>query len=363
VTEMVTGIDLVEQMIRVAAGEKLSITQNDVKLKGWAIESRVYAEDPVRGFLPSIGRLTKYRPPADSATVRVDTGIYEGSEISMFYDPMIAKLITYGPSREDAVLSMRHALDAYYIRGITHNIPFLSAIMTHPRFLSGNITTGFIAEEYPDGFAGGALSADGRVTLIAVATLINAVDVERAARISGKMNDSSPDYGRDWVATIEGEDVPVTFSRTGKGYDVLIDGTSCPIETAWTPGQPVVTGMAGGRPVSVEVDRRSEGYLLTYDGVSLPVVVRTPRAAQLARLMPEKVAPDTSRMLLCPMPGLVVSIEVAEGEDVKAGQAAAVVEAMKMENILRVERDGVIAKINVKAGDSLAVDDVIMEFK
>ncbi|RMF12571.1 MAG: acetyl-CoA carboxylase biotin carboxylase subunit [Alphaproteobacteria bacterium] len=363
VTELVTGIDLVEQMIRVAAGEKLSISQEDVKLNGWAIESRVYAEDPFRGFLPSIGRLTRYRPPAESESVRVDTGIYEGSEISMFYDPMIAKLITYGKTRDEAILAMRQALDSYYIRGISHNISFLSAIMNHPRFIEGRLTTGFIAEEYPDGFHGGVLSADGRTTLIAVATMMNAVEVGRAGQISGKLTDEPPSYGNDWVVSVDGEEVPVTFGLTDVGCQVLIDGTVIPVETDWMPGEPVVHGKVGGRQVAVEVDRLQEGYLLTHDGVSLPVVVRTPRAAELAKLMPEKVAPDTSKMLLCPMPGLVVSIDVAEGEEVKAGQALAVVEAMKMENILRAERDGVVASIKAKPGDSLAVDDVIMEFE
>jgi propionyl-CoA carboxylase alpha chain len=363
VTELITGIDLVEQMIRVAAGEKLPLTQDEVTLKGWAVESRVYAEDPLRGFLPSIGRLTRYVPPAETETVRVDTGIYEGSEISMFYDPMIAKLVTYGETRTEAIAAMRQALDEYYIRGINHNISFLSAIMNHPRFIKGAMTTGFIAEEYPDGFEGGVLSADGRSTLIAVATMMNSMEAGRAGQISGKMSEDGPSYGNDWVVHIEGEDVPVSFGLTQDGCQVLVDGSLLPIETDWTPGKPVVRGKVGGRTVAVEVDRLQEGYTLTHDGVSIPVVVRSPRAAQLAKLMPEKVAPDTSKLLLCPMPGLVVSIDVAEGDEIKAGQSLAVVEAMKMENILRAERDGVVSAIKVKAGDSLAVDDIIMEFE
>ncbi|HEY8352421.1 MAG TPA: acetyl-CoA carboxylase biotin carboxylase subunit [Sphingomonadales bacterium] len=363
VTEMITGIDLVEQMIRVAAGEKLSIRQEDVKLNGWAIESRVYAEDPLRNFLPSIGRLTRYQPPAESDSVRVDTGIYEGSEISMYYDPMIAKLITHAPTRAEAIEAMRQALDAYYIRGISHNISFLTAIMNHPRFQEGRLTTGFIAEEYPDGFSGGTLSAEAREALAAVATLCHVADVKRQAQISGKMEKAAPRFGADWVVTLGDEDIPTRLHDAAERCEVLVGDSLVPIETDWVPGRPIVQGHVGGRTVSIQVDRLAEGFRVTYDGVSVRALVRTPRAAELAKLMPVKTPPDTSKMLLCPMPGLVVSIEVQEGDEIKAGQTLAVVEAMKMENILRAERDGKVVKINAKKGDSLAVDAVIMEFE
>ncbi len=362
VTEMITGIDLVEQMIRVAAGEKLKIAQKDVKLNGWAVESRVYAEDPLRNFMPSIGRLTRYLPPQENDRVRVDTGIYEGAEISMYYDPMIAKLVTYGPTRAEAIESMREALDAYYIRGINHNISFLTAIMNHPRFQEGRLSTGFIAEEYPDGFAGGHLSDEARRALAAAATMMQVTEVGRQSQISGRIDEHAPRYGNEWVVTLDKQEVITSFSLTKTGCAILVGDVLVPMDTDWTPGKPLLQGHVGGRPMSIQVDKLAEGYRLTFDGVSLRALVRSPRTAELARLMPEKLPPDTSKYLLCPMPGLVVNIEVKEGEEVKAGQALAVVEAMKMENILRAERDATVGKIVAKKGDSLAVDAVIMEF-
>ncbi|RIK93320.1 MAG: acetyl-CoA carboxylase biotin carboxylase subunit [Proteobacteria bacterium] len=362
VTEMITGIDLVEQMIRVAAGEKLKIAQKDVKLNGWAVESRVYAEDPLRNFMPSIGRLTRYLPPQENDRVRVDTGIYEGAEISMYYDPMIAKLVTYGPTRAEAIESMREALDAYYIRGINHNISFLTAIMNHPRFQEGRLSTGFIAEEYPDGFAGGHLSDEARRALAAAATMMQVTEVGRQSQISGRIDEHAPRYGNEWVVTLDKQEVITSFSLTKTGCAILVGDVLVPMDTDWTPGKPLLQGHVGGRPMSIQVDKLAEGYRLTFDGVSLRALVRSPRTAELARLMPEKLPPDTSKYLICPMPGLVVNIEVKEGEEVKAGQALAVVEAMKMENILRAERDATVGKIVAKKGDSLAVDAVIMEF-
>ena len=363
VTEEITGIDLVEQMIRVADGEKLAFGQDDVTLNGWAIETRVYAEDPFRNFLPSIGRLTRYRPPVETGGVRVDTGVYEGAEITMFYDPMIAKLVTHGTTRQDAIAKQRAALDAYYIRGISHNIPFLSAVMAHPRFQEGRLTTGFIAEEYPDGFAGGELADETRIAMIAIAAFINAVERSRASQIDGRIRDLTPAQDQQWVVAIDGVEAVATLAPTEGGAEVALDGRKVAVDSGWVPGDPVFSGRIDGRAIHVEVDRLDLGYRLTTDGVAQTVTVLSPRAAELARLMPERQEADTSQFLLCPMPGLVVSISVAAGDEVKAGQPLAVVEAMKMENILRAERDAVVATIKATPGDSLAVDDVILEFE
>ena len=363
VTEEITGIDLVEQMIRVADGEKLAFGQDDVTLNGWAVETRVYAEDPFRNFLPSIGRLTRYRPPVETGGVRVDTGVYEGAEITMFYDPMIAKLVTHGTTREDAIAKQRAALDAYYIRGISHNIPFLSAVMAHPRFQEGRLTTGFIAEEYPDGFSGGELADETRIAMVAIAAFINAVERSRASQIEGRIHDLTPAQDQEWVIAIDGVEAVATLAPTEGGAEVALDGRKVAVDSGWVPGDPVFSGRIDGRAIHVEVDRLDLGYRLTTDGVAQTVTVLSPRAAELARLMPERQEADTSQFLLCPMPGLVVSISVAAGDEVKAGQPLAVVEAMKMENILRAERDAVVATIKATPGDSLAVDDVILEFK
>ena len=363
VTEEITGIDLVEQMIRVADGEKLAFGQDDVTLNGWAVETRVYAEDPFRNFLPSIGRLTRYRPPVETGGVRVDTGVYEGAEITMFYDPMIAKLVTHGTTREDAIAKQRAALDAYYIRGISHNIPFLSAVMAHPRFQEGRLTTGFIAEEYPDGFSGGELADETRIAMVAIAAFINAVDRSRASQIEGRIHDLTPAQDQEWVIAIDGVEAIATLAPTEGGAEVALDGRKVAVDSGWVPGDPVFSGRIDGRAIHVEVDRLDLGYRLTTDGVAQTVTVLSPRAAELARLMPERQEADTSQFLLCPMPGLVVSISVAAGDEVKAGQPLAVVEAMKMENILRAERDAVVATIKATPGDSLAVDDVILEFE
>ncbi len=363
VTELITGVDLVEQMIRVAYGEKLTLAQDDIKLNGWAMETRVYAEDPLRGFLPSIGRVVKYSPPEESDNVRVDTGIYEGSEISMYYDPMIAKLITYGESRDQAIQHMRQALDRYYIRGLCHNIAFLADVLNSKRFQSGNITTNYIAEEYPDGFNGGALTDETKKVMIAVAQTVHSFEMGRQAHISDKMNQDAPDYKDTWVITIDGENYKSSFFATEDGCAVLCNDETHTILSEWLPGNPFFEANVNGNDVCVEVDKLLDGYLLTYNGVSEKICIRTPREAELASLMPEKMPPDMSAFLLCPMPGLIVSIDVAEGDEVKAGQTLCVVEAMKMENILRAEKDTVIKKVSAKAGDSLAVDEMIIEFE
>jgi propionyl-CoA carboxylase alpha chain len=363
VTEMITGVDLVEQMIRVAAGEKLAIRQEDVTLNGWAMECRVYAEDPIRGFLPSIGRIRRYQPPAQNSHVRVDSGIFEGAEISMFYDPMIAKLITHAPTRDQAIAEMRGALDRFYIRGIEHNISFLSAVLGHPRFGAGRLSTGFIAEEYPDGFQGAVLDDEGRAAAISLAVLIHQREIARRMSISGQSAAWRPVSFDQWAVSLDGEEHVVGVSRVDRGFDVDFADYIHNIRGDWRPGEPVFEGTFNGRHVSFEIDRLAEGYRLTHDGAQMRVVVRNPRAAELARLMPEKVVADTSKYLLCPMPGLVVSLAVTVGQVVKAGDPLAVVEAMKMENVLRAERDGVIAAIKAEPGDSLAVDQVILEFE
>jgi len=368
VTELITGVDLVEQMIRVANGEKLALSQEDITLNGWAIESRLYAEDPYRGFLPSIGRLVRYRPPEEVAeparAVRNDTGVVEGGEISMYYDPMIAKLCTWAPDRAQAIEEMRNALDAFEVEGIGHNIPFLSAVMDHPRFVSGEITTAFIAEEYPDGFEGVTPGPEDLRLLAAVAAFIKMRKEERAAQISGAMKHHAREVGGDWVVFLGGEEIPVTIAETDFGTEVAFDdGEVARIDAQWRPGMTLFRGRVGTRDVIVRTELVGAKARLRYRGADLKAVVRSPRHAELAKLMPEKEALDTSKMLLCPMPGLVVKIDVEEGQEVQEGQALCTVEAMKMENILRAERKGTVSKINASAGDSLSVDDVIMEFE
>ncbi|MGK2286450.1 acetyl-CoA carboxylase biotin carboxylase subunit [Pedomonas sp. V897] len=363
VTEQITGLDLVELMIRSAAGEPLPLRQEDVKLNGWAIETRVYAEDPYRSFLPSIGRLARYRQPEEREGVRVDTGVVEGSEISMFYDPMIAKLITYGATRDEAIRLQIEALDEYYIRGIGHNIHFLSSVMQHPRFQEGRLTTGFIAEEYPEGFAGSPLTPEKRERLIVAAAVMNVIEKEREGLIDNQLSGHGAVYGEDWVISIDKEQVPVRVEDLGGQYTVHVNGRAVSVDTDWTPAEPVFHASLGGQKVAIEVDRRALGYALSHMGSSHHVIAYTPRAAELAGYMIEKEAPDLSRFLLCPMPGLVVSIDVEVGQKVEAGQPLAVIEAMKMENILRAEKAAVVKSINAKKGDSLAVDAVILEFE
>ncbi|TCP44049.1 acetyl-CoA carboxylase biotin carboxylase subunit [Rhodovulum marinum] len=368
VTELITGIDLVEQMIRVAAGEKLSITQDDVKLNGWAMESRLYAEDPYRNFLPSIGRLTRYRPPAESAheaaVVRNDTGVYEGGEISMYYDPMIAKLCTWAPTRAGAIEEMRTALDAFEVEGIGHNLPFLSAVMDHPRFCSGEITTAFIAEEYPEGFEGVTLPRDELRRVAAAAAAMFRVAEIRRARISGTMDNHERTVGTDWVVVAQGERFELTIDADRQGSTIrFAEGDTHRVTSDWTPGQSLARIEIDGDPLVLKVGKSPNGFRIRTRGADMRVAVYTPRQAELAALMPEKLPPDTSKLLLCPMPGLIVKIDVEEGQEVQEGQALCTVEAMKMENILRAERKGIVTKINAGPGDSLAVDDVIMEFE
>jgi propionyl-CoA carboxylase alpha chain len=429
VTELVTGLDLVEWMIRIAAGEKLTIQQKDVKLTGWAIEARVYAEDPFRNFLPSIGRLTRYIPPSASPTirldgapgapsasptirhdgapsapsasptigqngapsapsasptigqngapsapaerpdVRVDTGVYEGGEITMFYDPMIAKLCAYGPVREVAITHMRSALDEYFIRGLNHNIPFLAALMAHPRFVRGDLTTNFIAEEYPHGFHAEDLPVQEPRHLAAVAAFVHRRHKEREAAISGQMPSHEVKVGDRWIVQFGDHAFPLTIAPIDGGYvlDMEEDGgsKSVTVLSDWGIGQPLFRGTVNDgndRDVVVQVDRQGVGYQLFHAGSRVDARVLNPRAAELAALMPKKAPPDMSKYLLSPMPGLLVSLAVGEGQEIKSGEVLAVVEAMKMENILRAERDGTVAKVHAKPGESLAVDQKIIEF-
>ncbi len=363
VTEMVYGVDLVEEMIRIAAGEPMSLSQGDVRADGWAIECRLYAEDPFRNFMPSIGRLVRCKPPAETENVRVDTGVVEGSEITMYYDPMIAKLVTKGQDRAGAIAAMQSALDSYYVRGINHNMSFLTALISHPRFVEGRLTTAFIDEEYPDGFTGAP--RDGAVldALLAAGVLMHQRRADRAASVDGQLAHYRPTLGTDWVVGLDDEYHAVTVTSVEDGFDVDLDGRLIAVRSYWRPGERLFTGTVNGRHVAVQADVAAAGFQLRHGGVEAGVSVRRPRAAELAALMPHKAPPDTSKYLLCPMPGLIISLAVAEGEEVKAGQALAVVEAMKMENILRAERDGTVAALKAGPGDSLAVDDVIMEFE
>jgi propionyl-CoA carboxylase alpha chain len=368
VTELITGVDLVEQMIRVAAGEKLPFTQADVKLNGWAVESRLYAEDPYRNFLPSIGRLTRYRPPqegtSDGITIRNDTGVTEGSEISMFYDPMVAKLCTHAPTRLEAVDAMADALDRFEVEGIGHNLPFLSALMQHPRWREGRLSTGFIAEEYPEGFAPVPPNDDTIKRFAIAALLLNHISGERNAQISGaRFSQAEKRAHEDKVVRIAGQEITGHIDDTDDVYLVRLPGREpLSVTTDWTPGAKLAVFDIDGVTNAIKVEPADAGWRLRQLGVDVRVQVFSPRIAELARLMKEKVAPDTSSLLLCPMPGLIVSIAVNEGDEVQEGQTLAVVEAMKMENVLKAERKGVVSRIPVKAGDSLAVDEIIMEF-
>jgi len=367
VTELITGIDLVEQMIRIAYGEKLPFTQDDLTIKGWAMESRIYAEDPFRSFLPSTGRLVRYRPPAEGTlegvTLRNDTGVYEGAEISIYYDPMIAKLCTHAPTREAAINASVRALDEFEIAGIQHNVPFLAALLDHPRFRSGKITTGFIAEEFPDGFHGAQLSELADRFLIGLAVFLEVQENMRGLTIDGQIALHRPAHNGEYVVMVGKRSIPVRAVISDWGCVVTIDGQAIRVDRSnYLPGKRLYKGDINDAPFAAQIKPVGSGWRLTHRGATATYHVRNPQAAALAALMPEKVAPDTSKYLLCPMPGLVVSIAVAVGQEVKAGETLAVVEAMKMENVLKAERDGVIAKIEAKPGDSLAVDAVILEF-
>ncbi len=363
VTELTTGVDLVELMIRVAAGEKLPLRQKDVSIDGWSIESRVYAEDPARNFLPSTGRLVYYRPPEEEDGVRVDTGVFEGGEVSMFYDPMIAKLITYGATRDEAIARMRRALDRFVIRGVTSNMPFLSALMVHDGFVSGDMSTNTIGEDFPDGYASSEAPIRSLQTMIGVIASVARRYHDRAATIEGQL----PGHGRvvpaEWVIVIDGEQHPVSVVPVEGGHDVSWEGSLLEVRSEWQVGRHLFSGTINGETVAVQLGRHGQVYNVSFDGVSRGVRVLKPRDAELMQYIPEREPPDTSKQVLAPMPGLLLSVAVAEGDEVKAGEELAVLEAMKMENTLRAERNGTIAKIHFEPGASLEVDQVIMELE
>jgi propionyl-CoA carboxylase alpha chain len=363
VTELITGLDLVELMIRVANGERLPISQSDVGIDGWAIESRVYAEDPSRNFLPSTGRLVYYRPPGDDEHVRVDTGVYEGGEISMYYDPMIAKLITYGTDREEARTRMCTALDRFVIRGVSSNISFLSALMQHPRFIDGNMSTNLIGDEYPDGFSPLDLPREDPAILITVAAFMLRSYRDRAARIDGQLDGHERQVPKNWVAVIKNQRYPISVVPVEGGYDVCVHDKTYAVRSNWTFGQQLFKGTINGDEIFVQVERDQQIYRLYHCGAQADVSLFTRRAAELLHHMPVKVAPDMSKFLLSPMPGLLVSLSVKAGDAVRSGEQLAVVEAMKMENTLHAERDGVVARVNYDIGASLAVGDKILELE
>jgi propionyl-CoA carboxylase alpha chain len=363
VTELTTGLDLVELMIRVAAGEKLPLGQADVGIDGWSIEARVYAEDPFRNFLPSTGRLVYFRPPEEDEHVRVDTGVYEGGEVSMFYDPMIAKLITWGSDRAEAIARMRSALDRFIISGVSHNLSFLSALMAHPRYVAGNISTHMIGEEYPDGFHPADLPHEDPVIILAVAAAMVRRYRDRAARIDGQLRGHERTVPAEWVVVMNGEHYPLSVIPAEGGHDVVYEGRTYAVRSNWEFGQHLFSGTLNGKEVHVQVQRRDQVYRLSRAGSQSDLRIMGPRAAELLHYMPEKAPPDTSKHLLSPMPGLLVSLAVSEGQEVKAGEELAVLEAMKMENTLRAERNGVVAKIHFETGASLEVGDRIMDFE
>jgi propionyl-CoA carboxylase alpha chain len=359
VTELITGLDLVEQMIRSAYGEKLAFEQKDLKINGWAMESRIYAEDPYRKFLPSIGRLVRYDPPVEGAqdgyTVRNDAGVREGDEISMFYDPMISKLCTWGKTREAAIAGMGRALEDFHIEGLGHNIPFLSAVMDHPVFQSGKLATSFIAEEYPEGFQG-APASDACLDLMTASAA--AMHLVQQQRVGGNKR-------TDWIVVIGHRQIPVSLSGGGESVSVRMGDQNRVLELtdiAWRPGQPLFKARLDGKPFSVTVAPAPEGFTIRHRATKLKVLVLTPRSAELHTKLPEKKAADTSRMIISPMPGLVVSMDVVLGQQVREGEIVCVIEAMKMQNIIRAERDGVVKTVSAKGGDSVAADEVLVEF-
>jgi propionyl-CoA carboxylase alpha subunit len=364
VTEMITGIDLVEQMIRVAADERLAFTQADVRLDGWAIEARINAEDPFRNFLPSTGRLVRYIPPDEEpGSVRVDTGVYEGGEVSMYYDSMIAKLIVHGATRQHAIEHMREALNGFYIRGVSHNISFVAAVLQHPRFEAGRFNTGFIAEEYPAGFDATHAPHDDPALLAAIAAFARRRYIDRAVRISGQVSGHGRKVGADWIVLIGAERYPVTVEPTDAGYMVTHPHAVHDLRSDWKLGEPIFRGTCNGAPVLLQLERRGLRYRIFHWGTQVDAIVMTERAAELLALMPVKLPPDLSRYLLSPMPGLLTEVSVEVGQEVKAGEKLAAIEAMKMENVLKADRDCVVAAVLAKAGESVTVDQPIIEFE
>lgn len=376
VTELVTGIDIVEQMIRTAAGEPLTLTQADVRIDGWALEARVYAETPLNGFVPSSGRLERYLPPEETPLVRVDMGVMEGDEITLHYDPMIAKVCAWGETREDAIETLQQSLDEFYISGIEHNIAFLTNLITHPRFRAGNLSTAFIEQEYPDGFQPSHIKRDDPHLLTAISAAIHQQLAERAAQISGQVSDRkntapSP-VNRNWIVLVDEEQHAVRVTPgdardeelgLGVSYNVILHGEAFTVRSNWSPGSPLFTGAVNGQRITVQLDIDGVGYRISHAGAMARCLVLRPSVAKLYSLMPVKRAPDLSQYLLSPMPGLLLSVLVAEGDQVRTGQMLAIVEAMKMENVLRASQDGVVAKLRAQPGDTLSADQIILEFE
>ncbi len=363
VTEMVTGLNLVELMIRIAAGEALPLSQSDVRCDGWAIEARIYAEDPTRNFLPSTGRLVRYLPPTESQAVRVDTGVYEGAEVSMHYDPMIAKLITHGPTRNAAISHLRHGLNEFCVRGLSHNISFLAALIDRRRFRDCQLTTNMIAEEYPSGFHPADVVHDDPCLLITVAASIHRRYMDRAAGISGQLLGYERIVHDEWIVVIRGQRHGVTIRPVDGGHDVTCGGAHYQVRSDWQFGQPLFKGTVNGSEVCIQIERHNMKYRLFHWGSQVDVMVLTARTAELLDCMPMKKRPDMSQYLLSPMPGLLSQMRVDVGHEVKSGQYVAVVEAMKMENVLCAERDGKVAKVLAAVGDTLAADQPILEFE
>ena len=363
VTEMITGLDLVELMIRVAAGEKLPFTQAEIKPNGWAIECRINAEDPTRGFLPSTGRLVRFTPPpTEEGKVRVDTGVYDGGEISMHYDSMIAKLICHGDTRQQALERMRDALNAFLIRGVSANIPFQAALMQHPRFVSGIFTTAFIAEEYPNGFVAADVPHDDPALLAAVAAFARRRYIDRAVQIGGQMGGHPRKVGQNWVVFIGETHYPMTLGEIEGGYSIVCEGKRYDIVSDWQFRDLVFNGTCNGQAICLQIERSGLDYRISHFGKQVKAIVMTAKADRLLALMPLKAAPDMSKFLLSPMPGLLREVAVHEGQKVRAGERLGIIEAMKMENILKAEKDAVVKRVVAQPGESLAVDQVIIEF-
>jgi propionyl-CoA carboxylase alpha chain len=363
VTECITGLDLVELMIRVAAGEKLPLAQDDITLDGWALECRVYAEDPRRNFMPSIGRIVRYAEPPPDTGVRVDSGVYEGGEVSLYYDPMVAKVVTHGADRTEAIDRMRSALDAFYLRGVEHNMDFLNALIRHPRFAAGRLSTDFIAEEYPDGFAGREIDKGDFERLVVLAAALHRREVERSVPVSSRLDGRDRLVGDEWVVIADDVRKAVRAVPGDGTVEISLDGTIFEVVGHWRAGRPLFRGSVNGEPICVQVDRHGLGYRLASGGIAITAWVLTPRAAELFDFMPATALADTSKLVLSPMPGLLVSLAVEVGQEIKVGEEMAIVEAMKMENVLRAERDGVIKALHAAPGDSLAADQTIAEFE
>ena len=362
VTELITGIDLVEQMIKVAYNMKLDFTQEDIKLNGWAIESRIYAEDPARGFLPSSGRITEYSEPARSPNVRVDSGVDAGSEVSMFYDAMVAKLCTYGETRMEAITHMQNALGEFVIKGISHNISFLEAIMENPRFMVGDISTNFISEEYPDGFLGAQLTSDISQIFLAIGLFVHMREAQRMAEIAGHIPGRERQIGTRWVIKIDGVSYTALIKPTSGGYNIRQERQRIHVRSNWVIGHRLFRGVVNDKAVTVKIDNEGSAYLLTHAGRSSKIVIRSPRVAELERHMPVKSHLERNNILIAPLSGYLAAIKVKEGDKVKIGQELVVIEAMKMENILYAEQEATVASIHSKQGENVSSGEIILEF-